>query len=416
MVTISELSQSCLARFISLIDSSALSDHSEEVPLQEWKDELGRLRVWAVNIGAHQTRQSSLEYRLRDASHIKSQVVRLLERTQTLLTDLNEILEESDEEAQDDECEDLGGFSNSEIDTTEIQEIHQGLVATITQLYQMSMIIRKPAQHDRLIGTDKLDFEPFKFWAEQHVCHKYPRADALAIDRISSAMARQRAILKYRERHHRKLGQGIDPQNDGQSTILSETVVTDVFRKDSGQVSDMVSDTGISETSYGDTLFGGAGSDGPKIPSLPKRAVGQRPFECPYCFYVITARDNRAWARHIFHDLMPYVCIFPGCSTPNKLYESRRQWYHHIQQTHASTSSADGIYNCPICKHGSLPAVKFQRHIGQHLEELALFLLPRTESDSDEGEGKEEEENEDQATEIRESERKGNYPHRFSLN
>jgi hypothetical protein len=63
-----------------------------------------------------------------------------------------------------------------------------------------------------------------------------------------------------------------------------------------------------------------------------------------------------------------------------------------------------------------LPAVKFQRHIGQHLEELALFLLPRTESDSDEGEGKEEEENEDQATEIRESERKGNYPHRFSLN
>ena len=26
----------------------------------DWEDELGRLRVWAANIGAHQTNQSSL--------------------------------------------------------------------------------------------------------------------------------------------------------------------------------------------------------------------------------------------------------------------------------------------------------------------------------------------------------------------
>ncbi|KAJ5977108.1 hypothetical protein N7501_000450 [Penicillium viridicatum] len=386
MVAISELLQGCLHQFLSLINSGTLADHTEEVPLQEWTDELGRLRVWAANIGAHQTRQSSLEYRLRDASHIKSQIVRILEQFQELLIDLKDVLEESsDDEAQDHQFEDLGD-SETENSTTEVQEIHQSLVKTIDQLYQMSMIIRKPAQHDRLVGTKKMDSEPFQFWAKQHTSSKYPNADALAIDRISSAMARQRAILKYRERHHAKLSQGIVSESDSKSTILSETVVTDVFKEIPGQPSDMASDAGVSETSYGGTLLEGTGADAPKIPPIPKNGTGKRPFECPYCFYIITVRDRRAWARHIFRDLMPYVCIFPGCSTPNKLYGGRRQWHHHVQQTHASASSTDGTYDCSICKQGSLPAVTFQRHVGQHLEELALFLLPRTNEDEDENE------------------------------
>ncbi|KAJ5920387.1 hypothetical protein N7516_011245 [Penicillium verrucosum] len=386
MVAISELLQSCLRQFLLLINSDTLANHTGEVPLQEWRDELGRLRVWAANIGAHQTRQSSLDYRLRDASHIKGQIVRLLEQFQELLTDLQDVLEESsDDEAQDHQFKDLGG-SESENSTTEVQEIHQTLVETIDQLYQMSMIIRKPAQHDRLVGTKKLDSEPFQFWAKQHSSTRYPNADALAIDRISSAMARQRAILKYRERHHAKLSQGIVSESDNKSTLLSETVATDVFKEIPGQLGDMASDAGISETSYGGTLLEGTGADTPKIPPIPKKGTGKRPFECPYCFYIITVRDRRAWARHIFRDLMPYVCIFPGCSTPNKLYGGRRQWHHHIQQAHVSVPSTNGTYDCSICKQGSLPAVGFQRHVGQHLEELALFLLPRTDEDEDENE------------------------------
>lgn len=53
MATVSELLRSCLAQLTSLISSAALSRHPEEVALQEWKDERGRLRVWAANIGAH---------------------------------------------------------------------------------------------------------------------------------------------------------------------------------------------------------------------------------------------------------------------------------------------------------------------------------------------------------------------------
>ncbi|KAJ5725633.1 uncharacterized protein N7483_006990 [Penicillium malachiteum] len=404
MATISELVQNCFAQFNSLIKSELLVDCTE-VSLQDWRDELGRLRVWAANIGAHQTRQSSLDYRLRDASHIKSQIVVLLGQVQELLTDLEDVLEEQDDEgSQIHDSEYIDDVSESEPSMSEIQEIHEGLVDTIGQLYQMSMLIRKPSQHDRLVGTEKADSEPFQFWAKSHTSEKYPNADPLAIDRISSAMARQRAVLKYRERHHEKLGKGIDPEGDGKSTVLSETVVTDVFKEIPGQISDLISEAGVSETSYGGTLLEGTGSDAPKIPPRPKGAENG-PFECPYCFYIITAKDKKSWARHIFRDLMPYVCIFPECPTPNKLYESRRQWHHHITQAHVNSTAQKDNYDCSICRRDSLPMSNFQKHVGQHLEELALFLLPRTDSDSDEDEnGDTDEEKEGNSTDENASE------------
>ncbi|KAJ5614198.1 hypothetical protein N7528_007852 [Penicillium herquei] len=390
MASISELVQSCFAQFNSLIKSETLIDCTE-VPLQDWRDELGRLRVWAANIGAHQTGQSSLDYRLRDASHIRSQIVVLLGQVQELLTDLEDVLQEqNDGEAQNHDSESIDDASESEL-STEIQEIHEGLVDTIGQLYQMSMLIRKPSQHDRLVGTEKADSEPFQFWAKIHTSEKYPNADPLAIDRISSAMARQRAVLKYRERHHEKLSKGIDPEGDGKSTVLSETVVTDIFKEIPSQTSDLISEAGVSETSYGGTLLEGTGPDAPKIPPRPKGAENG-PFECPYCFYIITAKDKKSWARHIFRDLMPYVCIFPECPTPNKLYESRRQWHYHIKQAHVTSAAQNDSYDCSICRRNSLPISNFQKHVGQHLEELALFLLPRTGSDEEENGGTYEEE------------------------
>jgi len=41
-------------------------------------DELGRFRVWSGNIGALQEGSASLDYRLREASHVRQQVIKLL--------------------------------------------------------------------------------------------------------------------------------------------------------------------------------------------------------------------------------------------------------------------------------------------------------------------------------------------------
>lgn len=387
MSTISDLTRACLTELNELISSDALAQSQNVVPLRAWKDELGRLRLWAGNIGAHQTGQSSLDYRLRDASHIKNQTVRILEAIRKLLAELQNSLSGETEDEEDDQLDedlqslvaelDLGNPSDSVLT---VPEAHESLVNKVSQLFEISMTVRKPAQQDRLIGTKKGDSEPFKFNFHQHVSHKYPQAEKQLVDRISSAMARQRAILKYRERHHLKLSQGLHIDEDGDK--LSETVASTFRLEAPGQISDdLMSNSDASFTSYAGSLL--SGGEKLAIPALPKEAAGRKPFECPYCYFIITLKDRQAWARHIFRDLSPYICIFSGCSTQNKLYESRKAWYRHIRQTHMASQDVRGSYACLLCAEGSLPMVSFEKHVGRHLEELSLFVLPRDTEDDE---------------------------------
>jgi hypothetical protein len=162
--SISSMLVECLKRFNALTARPELAAHAAEVPVNAWADELGRLRVWAANIGAHQSGQASLDYRLRDASHIKTQAVRLLERLRRTLDDAHESLDGSADEDGISSDNDEADNVDEDREETELQEICRGLVDTNDCLFQLSMIIRRPAQHDRLLGTKKLDatvFEPF---------------------------------------------------------------------------------------------------------------------------------------------------------------------------------------------------------------------------------------------------------------
>jgi hypothetical protein len=103
---------------------------------------------------------------------------------------------------------------------------------------------------------------------------------------------------------------------------------------------------------------------GLKITEPSKESAGQRPFECPYCFYIIVIRDPQDWTRHILHDLMPYVCTYQNCLTPNRLYDSRRQWYHHICTDHGVDRSTDNYFECVVCGKDEIPAGSFERHLG----------------------------------------------------
>lgn len=387
MVKIAELFRQCLDRLNEVANSDSISSLENEVPVHAWTDELGRFRVWAANIGAHQQGLSSLDYRLRDASHIQSQISRLLTALEESLIDLDDLTSGGSEDADgpfDEQMEELyRGFEDESNPTTQAQEIYQSVANTISHLFQMSMIIRNPTDHDRLIGIDRVDAEPFKFWARQHVSHKHPELEALIADRISTAMAKQRATLKYRERHHAKLSCGLDADKNEASTRLSETIATSFKAPVPEQANnDVMSNSGISETSYAGTLF--VGENKMTIPPPPKESAGRKPFECPYCFFIITVKDTGDWARHVFRDLMPYVCLFPNCPTASKRYGSRRQWYSHIQEEHGLGKVADSHYQCPVCKKSQLAAITFNRHVGRHLEELALFVLPRTANEENE--------------------------------
>lgn len=53
MSTISYVAVSCLKQLKAIVSSDDLQLYSAEIPQALWQDELGRLRVWAANIGTH---------------------------------------------------------------------------------------------------------------------------------------------------------------------------------------------------------------------------------------------------------------------------------------------------------------------------------------------------------------------------
>lgn len=98
--------------------------------------------MWVANIGAHQNGQSSLKFRLRDAFHIREQVLNLLERLLSRLQDVRIMLIES----QDDDGK--KNFMNEKKLETSFLDFQESIAIIINCLFQMSVLIRKPTQHD----------------------------------------------------------------------------------------------------------------------------------------------------------------------------------------------------------------------------------------------------------------------------
>ena len=385
-ISISTSIISCLKAFNAFVEK--LQDPVNEDPVallvRPWQDELGRLRIWAANIGAHQTNQSSLDYRLRDSSHVRQQIMNLLGELLNRLHEAeNAILED---EVDDDDIESLeGSSSEDEALQTDVHRLQRSVATIINCLFQMSILVRKPAPHDLRIGSRGAEvaaFEPFDY---NHVRDKYPKAEEFIVSRLGHGITRRRQYLKYRERHALKLKQGISgveddtiPDNAASGVVLSETIATDL-QDWNVKFDDNASQTGNSQTSYAPTLMSGGDIT---IPAPPRSSRGGAPFECPYCYFIVTAPSTRSWNRHVFDDLQPYMCLDKTCTTPHKLYATRHEWVHHSDTMHRREASGEGR-KCVLCGDPQKTAQQHNRHVARHLQELALFVVPPNHDESD---------------------------------
>ena len=382
----------CLRKFNEFDEEILCLDTGkiEGLNVLDWQDELGRLRIWAANIGAHQIGQSSLDYRLRDSSHIRLQIVKLLGGIEERLHEARAVI--AGNKGEDQDVESLGGDSSEDEESgTEIQQLGRSVATVINCLFQMSILVRKPAQHDLQIGSKKIDVAVFAPFDYRHVRDKFPKADEALVTRLSHAMTRRRKYLKYRDKHAAKLKQGLDRAiqgNDGDVTeVLSATVATDI-QNWHVDFDDKASDSGISQTSYAPTLASGGAIT---IPPPPTASQDGGPFECPYCFYMITITNTRSWHRHVFNDLQPYVCTDASCAIPDKLYTNRHEWLQHLKNEHdhvemakSAISSQSQQRTCELCGEVQETIKRYNSHVARHLQELALWILPRSDEESDE--------------------------------
>lgn len=299
--SIAESVKGCLDRFQALtLLPLPLSNASHQASSMAITEEEPRFKVWSANIGAHASGRRSLQFRLRDASHLQKQVLALLADLSELLEDALAILQGSkvpwDQiELSDDSLEE--DSDDDELPRTELEQIASSVPDTVNCLLRLSVAIRNPAPHDRFATSVSIDISHYESFDIQHVQMKFQNVDSLLAQRLGKANSRRRQYFKYRKSHHSKLAHGLDPkdQGDGKSTTASSIPIqaknAGFGNKLSAIDEDELSDAGISQTSFASSL---ADTGNLHIPPIPKGAESG-PFECPFCYMIITATNRVSW-------------------------------------------------------------------------------------------------------------------------
>lgn len=219
--------------------------------------------------------------------------------------------------------------------TTELQGRFSEIIHIITCLYRFSITIRNPTQRDRLQKCASIDVSHYEFFDIQHASNKFPKAEKYLIDRLGKANSTRRQLLKYHEKHHKKLARHIDlppggalavlqlnryeAVNDGRellarttgdqslrhsnSTRAPSTIATTIKTQTTvsthvGGLSNTIevdSDTDRSQTSYTTSVSGDKGRNIHVPPPKFDSNFDGNPFECPYCFSITIVHGSQFW-------------------------------------------------------------------------------------------------------------------------
>lgn len=240
-----------------------------------------------------------------------------------------------------------------------MEELHE----VVTCLLRFAMTLRNPARHDQMKRGATSIAKFFMANDIEHVRHKYPSAPEFFTRRLGRVISTHRQYFKYRLEHHEKLAEGID--DDDEEAERQSTVATSLFQDsqtaDPGAVSDDIdtdTDTLYTATSYAQSL---TGESTLAPPPWPEAGQSGEPFECPICYGVITADSERSWKQHVFEDLPPYVCTYEACLRGERPFHRRHEWEQHLAKAH------ERVFICPFgCAPTLTSAVAFEKHIGDN--------------------------------------------------
>ena len=361
--------------------------------VEGWQYEVGRLRMWSAYTGAHRAGQESLDFQLRDSSHTRQQILRLFEDLLFRLQDARDVLagDYYDNNLDDGHAEAAEEQHEDEVKPEyQLKLLQESSAKVISRLFEMSMLIREPDQHDFLTCAANIDVGAFEHSDLKHVRNKFPKADEIIVQRLGNAMAHRRKYLKYRETHAAKLKQGLDTfarhdqDQSPDSANASSNIQSNPFGAGAWEyeidADDMDSDSGASTNEDAESIA---------IPAPPENSKGGAPFACPYCYFTVSVPSKRSWTAHVIEDAQPYICTETTCATPDKVFVMGYDWRFHYQAAHTSAPMNDTYWQsendaiCPLCRDVFDSHKAFVSHVARHLQELALFVLSRSNEDSD---------------------------------
>ncbi|KAH7400308.1 hypothetical protein BKA64DRAFT_479224 [Cadophora sp. MPI-SDFR-AT-0126] len=494
-VTISSLANGCTKSYETLC--TILKETAAEIAtahgfvrddvLIKIQDARLRFTTWATNIAALQDGhlESSLEFRLREATEVRSRVGEILECLRESLEEAELIVTgmrgnrtwelgamsdfsfsfDSESEFGADESD--AGLTGERMMTSELDELLTAIKSANSSLMDISIVIRNtPSQDDYVKAAARHPIDPL--WDIDYVNNKFGSAkqsDKWLIQRLGKSNTRRRQYLTYRKEQHDRLSKDWDEpvqeiivlEEEGvtapQTPALAKAT-TYVEALPAAQKDEREDGSSETETSHQQTVAGETQEHRLEVPAPPKEAFKGVPFEyghlfeCPYCWTEQNVKSVGAWKKHVFQDLRPYVCTFKECNL--RMFCTRNEWFAHELQVHRrewicsscselfaskdsfkthllshnpslAGSELDAIIlqseepvdrfpasACSFCDRwkeeimnpnqtGKMESLsdgkdaapygtkdQFRRHLGRHLEQLALFALPRDNLDGPE--------------------------------
>ncbi|KAK3948959.1 hypothetical protein QBC32DRAFT_201193, partial [Pseudoneurospora amorphoporcata] len=385
----------------------------------------------------------SLEYKLRDASMLRDHIVSLLQDLCTSIDEGdtlgNDNEPDSDRDSLDEELEKLWTDEGQDPDDrSDLDLALSGIRNAVDCLLRLSASIRNPAPHDHFNSRVAADYGAiFKLADKNHISEKYTHLDQVVVERLAKSMTRRRQYFKYRQEHASRIADGVEDIGEGvecddateytanRTTIssLPGHLKDEALAAAAAEMADAYTDLDdarslASETSYAQTDIN---STELRVPRPPPGSL-HRPFKCPFCHMIITIDNRHQWKKHVFRDLQPYNCLDQSCRLPYQQFSRRSQWMEHMRREHwrvwhcslgcanatfdsakqliehnksdhAANPDEDGTMAlssvpdiskargpCPLCLEVTIANDKiYGKHVGDHLERLALFVLPSVE-------------------------------------
>ncbi|KAI4210718.1 MAG: hypothetical protein LQ351_006494 [Letrouitia transgressa] len=319
--------QTQVAEVTELMRIHALA-HSYMADTLMWDESIGRLRVWEGDIKAKEQGQFSVEYRLRDSSHICQQIIQLLTDLQRLVEDAKALL------IDEINLGEHGVVFRSPVEledgpVEEFHELQEGFVSIVGCLFQMSMLARTPSQHDAdMAPLEEESMENFGMEKTQ-IIRRHPKVAKFLVNRLEATIKQRHLLWRHRKRSREDRETGDDDNNN--KKIAEQNIF----------------------------------------------ATTEKPFECPYCFFVISFDNFSSQSDHIWSDLLPYFCPVFDCKIPNTLYESRELWSKHVRENHGydGLKNTADVVECPLCTTG-IATHSFEGHLTCEMKEICILTLP----------------------------------------
>jgi len=93
------------------------------------------------------------------------------------------------------------------------------------------------------------------------------------------------------------------------------------------------------------------------------------------CHLSRTNTCSDLFRAHVFADLAPYMCIYPGCDTGEQCYATTEQWIRHQNLHRTPTDRISLPTVCPFCDKSSTDKKRYM-HVLSHMERIRLLALP----------------------------------------